>query len=164
MDMEMYLEKYPWWEVGGPHCPIILQAMFVHAAKSGWKEAERLMCHGRQHGLPWLDPEGDVPAIQLVGYWTSREIRGLFHEVHMLKRLPGPLPCGSEWMEKATRDIPSSLGSHLQRRGGTTKLEEDQQGLLWPFCGPAITPNPVLRPKGRDDLHDKALQESREVH
>ena len=71
MDAEMFLNKYPQWEVGGLHCPIILQGMLVHATKSGWKEVERLMCHGCQHGLLRLDPETDVPIIQLVGYQTS---------------------------------------------------------------------------------------------
>ena len=38
-----------------------------------------------------LDPEADVTTIQLMGYRTSREeIRDLFHQVYMLKRLPSP--------------------------------------------------------------------------
>ena len=93
--------------------------MFVHAAELGWKQAERLICQGCQHGLPRLDPEADVPAILLVGYWTFWEkIRGLFHKVYMLKRLSVPPPCGPEWMEKATRDILSSLKDCLRHRRG----------------------------------------------
>ena len=114
MDMEMFLDKYPLWEVRVPHHPIILQGMFVHAAKLGWKEAERLICQGHWHGLLRLNPEADVPAIQLVGYQTSwEEIWDLFHAVHMFKRLPSLLPLGPKWMEKATKDILSSLRSHL---------------------------------------------------
>ena len=33
MDMEMFLDEYPWWEVGGPHCPIILQGI---STSMGW--------------------------------------------------------------------------------------------------------------------------------
>ena len=140
---DMFLDEYPLLEVGGPHCLIILKGMFVHATELGWKEAERLICWGHQHGLLRLDPETDVPAVQPVGYQTSQEeIRGLFHEVYMLKRLPGLPPCRPKHMEKATRDILSSLRSHLQRRGGTTKLEEGQKGA------PAAKLNSILRPKG----------------
>ena len=39
LDAELFLDEYPQWEVGGLHCPIILQRMFVHAAKAGQKEA-----------------------------------------------------------------------------------------------------------------------------
>ena len=60
-----------------------------------------------------------------MGYQTSQEeIWNLFYEVYMLKRLPTPPPCRPEWMEKTTRDILSSLRSHLQRRGGTTEVEK----------------------------------------
>ena len=34
MDVEMFLDEYPLWDIGGPHHPIILQGMFVHAALS----------------------------------------------------------------------------------------------------------------------------------
>ena len=44
MDMEMFLDEYPLWEVAGLHCPIILQGMFVHATELGQKEVERLIC------------------------------------------------------------------------------------------------------------------------
>ena len=95
LDMEFFLNEYPWWDVRGPHHPFILQRMFVHAAESGQKEAERLIHCGHWHGLPRLDPEVDVPAVQLVGYQTHREdIGDLFHQVYMLKRLPRPPLCG----------------------------------------------------------------------
>ena len=71
LDAELFLDKYPWWDVRGLHHPFILLGMFVHAAESGWKEAERLIHHGHQHGLPGLDPKVDVSDVQLVGYQTS---------------------------------------------------------------------------------------------
>ena len=165
MDMEMFLDEYPLWEVGGLHHPIILQGMFVYAAKSGQKEAERLIHWSHWHGLPRLDPEADVLPVQLVGHQTSKEeIQDLFHKVYMLKRLPGLPPCGLKWMEKATRDILSSLRNHLWRRGGTVKLEEDQRGAATAYPWPSHQTEPHSQIWGRDHLHDKALQEAREVH
>ena len=42
------------------------------------------------HGLPKLDPEADVSAVQLVGPQTSRkEIKSLYYEVYKLWRLLG---------------------------------------------------------------------------
>ena len=69
--------------------------MDEHAAESGQKEVERLIHHGHQQGLPRLDSKVDVSAIQLVGYWTSREeIWDLYHQVYMLMRLIRPPLCG----------------------------------------------------------------------
>ena len=101
------------------HHPFILQRMFVHATESGWKEVESLICCHCWGGHPRLDPKADVSAIQLVGFQTSREeIRELFHQVFMLKRLPRPLPCGPKWAQDIPRDILSSLKDCLwQRRG-----------------------------------------------
>ena len=66
----------------------------------------------------------------------------------MLKRLPGPPPCGPKWMEKATRDILSSLRSHLQRGRSCKAGRGPMGGLPWPFHGPATKQNHILRPKG----------------
>ena len=67
--------------------------VFVHPAETGQREAERLICHSCLHGLLGLDLDADVPTIQFVGYQTSQgEIRDLFHEVYMLRRLPSLLP------------------------------------------------------------------------
>ena len=137
---------------GGPHHPIILQRMFVHATEVGQKEVEMLICQGHWHGLPRLNPGADVPAIQLVGYQTSQEIQDLYHEVYLLKRLPVPLPCRPKWMEEAIKDIPSSLREPpvKARRychvGGGPK-----GGLPHLLCGPAAKLDPTLRalrPKG----------------
>ena len=40
MDVDMFLDGYAGWEVGSPHCPIILHEMFLHTMEQGWKEAE----------------------------------------------------------------------------------------------------------------------------
>ena len=71
------------------------------------------------HGLPRLDPKVDVPAVQFVGYQTSQEqIGDLFHQVYMLKRLPGSPLCRPKCVWEVTRDILSSLKDHLQQRRG----------------------------------------------
>ena len=35
LDVDLFLDEYPWWEAGGPQCPFILQRMFVHAEIMG---------------------------------------------------------------------------------------------------------------------------------
>ena len=49
-----------------------------------------MVCQDHQHGLPKLDPEADVSAVQLVGPQTSRkEIESLYCEVYKLWRVLG---------------------------------------------------------------------------
>ena len=82
LDAELFLNEYPRWDIEGPHCPIILHSMFLHASGEGWKEVERYIFQGHWHSLPRPDPEANLPAIQLVGYQTSwKEIWDLYHEV-----------------------------------------------------------------------------------
>ena len=84
--------------------------MFVHAAKLGWKEAERLIHQGCWHGLLCLDPQADISAIQLVGPQTSREeISDLYHQVYKFRRLPGSPQCKPEWTSELMRDVVASL-------------------------------------------------------
>ena len=117
LDAELFLDDYPSWDARGPHCPFILQWMFIHAAKSRWKEAERLIYHGCWQGLPKLDPEVDISTIQLVGYqMSSEEIGDLYHQEYMLKRLPRLPPCGPERAQQITKDIVSSLKDCLRQK------------------------------------------------
>ena len=52
-----------------------------------------MVCQGGLQGLPKLDPEANVPAVQLVGPKTSKkEIESLYYEVYKLQRLPGSHP------------------------------------------------------------------------
>ena len=44
LDAKLFLDEYPWWDIKGPHCPIILHSMFLHAAGEGQKEVERFIC------------------------------------------------------------------------------------------------------------------------
>ena len=90
MDVEMFLEGHGGWEVGRPHCPVILHEMFQHATEQGQKKAEHMICWGHQHSLPKLDPKADVSTIQLVEPQNSKEeFRALYYEVYKLRRLPG---------------------------------------------------------------------------
>ena len=97
MDADMFLDEYPHLEMGGLHCPLILQEMFLQATHSGQKEAEQMICRGHWHGLLCLDPQADISAIQSVGYQTTKEdIRDLCHQVYKLRRELGSLLCGPE--------------------------------------------------------------------
>ena len=148
LDAELFLNEYPGWDVGGLHCLFICQQMFVHAAESRQKEVERLIHHSHWQGLPRLDSEADVPAVQLVGYWMSREeIGDLYHQVYILKRLPGTPPCGSEWAWDVTRDILFSLKDCLRQKRGSSQ-EEVENWSLPTFVHPAIVTKPP-REKGR---------------
>ena len=54
-----------------------------------------------------------------MGYQNTREgIRGLYHQVYKLRRLPGSLACGPEQVCEFTRDVVSSLKNCLRWRGG----------------------------------------------
>ena len=61
MDADMFLDGYAGWEVGNPHCPIILHEMFEYAMEQGWKEAEQMIPQGCWHSLPKLDPRQMSP-------------------------------------------------------------------------------------------------------
>ena len=93
--------------------------MFIHCTESGQKEAKRLIFHIHRQGFPKLDSGADVSAIQLVGYrMSSEEIGDIYHQVYMLKRLPGPSLCGPERAWKITKDNMSSLEDCLRWRRG----------------------------------------------
>ena len=163
LNAKLFLDKYPRWEIDGPHWSVILHNMFLHATEQGWKEAERFIQQGHQQSLPRLDPEADVLAIKLVGYWTScQEIRDLYHSVYLLGRLPAPLPCWQQWREEAIWDILSSLKDCLHRWGYTAAPEEDAQGSA--VAAPLSACQRESWSRGREDLHHEALWEARKAH
>ena len=70
-----------------------------------------MVCQGHQHGLPKLDPEADIPAIQLVGLQTSRqEIESLYYEVYKLWRLPGSPPREPELVAEVVSSLEDCQG------------------------------------------------------
>ena len=44
VDLELFLDEYPWWGLGTPHQSVVLHEMFLHATGQGQKEVEH-MCH-----------------------------------------------------------------------------------------------------------------------
>ena len=103
----------------GLHFPLILQEIFLQAAHSGRKKAECMICQGHHHGLPCLDLQADISAVQAEGPQTSREeIRDLYYQVYKLWRLPGSPLCGPEQMEELVGDMVSSLKNCLRWKGG----------------------------------------------
>ena len=129
MDIEIFLDEYPCWEVEGLHCPIILQEMFLQAAHLGRKQAECMVHRGCQHSLPHLDPQVDISAIQAVGPQTTREeIRNLHYQVYKLKRLTGSPPCGPEWMEDLTAKVVSSQKDWLMQKEGQPPGDMEEPG------------------------------------
>ena len=161
MDVDMFLDGYAGWEVGSPHCPVILHEMFQYTAGQGQKEVEWMICWGHRHGLPRLDPKADISAIQLVGPQTSKEeFRALYYEVYKLGRLPGSPLWKLEWMEELATEIVSSLKDHLGQK-------EDEP--LWRMEEPGLTdiqpPRSKTPRRGRKDTStERGLAKVREVH
>ena len=130
IDTELFLNKYPQWELGTPHWSVILHKMFLHATKWGQKEAERLVCWGCQGSMWRPNLEVDQSTLELVGYWTSqKEIWDIYHSVYLLRRSPGLPPCGSQWRRKAIHDILSSLKGQLHQQVYPTAAGETS-GLM----------------------------------
>ena len=136
--------------------------MFIHAAESWQKEVERLIHHSHWQGLPRLDSRVDESTIQLVGYQISREeIGDLYHQVYMLKRLPGPPLCRPKWACEVIRDILSSLKECLRWRrgeqsGGSRELEPAGT------C-PSCHCNRASQRERQDTLGEQELAKAREA-
>ena len=154
LDSDLFLDEYPWWRTDGPQCPCILQRMFVHAEVVGWKEHERSICWSHWPSVPRANAEAEVPAIQMVGFRTTREeIQGIYNEMYQLKRLLGPPPYGPEQMEALDREICNSLEEQMQCKGRVLPGQKrNQRGVLQAFCGPAARANPPERTwvRGKD--------------
>ena len=101
MDVELFLEGQTKWEEDSPYWLVMLYEMFKHAANEGQKEVECMVCQGCQQGLPKLDLEAELPAVQLVNPETTKEeIVSLYLEVYKQQRLPGSLPRELELTEE----------------------------------------------------------------
>ena len=71
IDVKLFLDEYPRWELGTPHQSVILHEMLLHAAKRGQKEAEHMVHQGCQGSTLELDPEAGHSTMELMGYQTS---------------------------------------------------------------------------------------------
>ena len=161
MDVNMFLDGYVRWEVGSPHCSVILHEMFLYAAEQGQKEAEWMICWSCWHGLLKLDPQVDVSAFWLVGPQTSKEeFRDLYYQVYKLRRLPGSPPWGLEWMEKMVTEIVSSLKEHLGQKEGKPLQGLEESGLA--DIQPPRSKTLMSGRRGTSTKRD--LTEAREVH
>ena len=116
IDVELFLNKYPQWELGTPHWSVILHMMFLHAVERGWKEAECMVCWGHQGSTLEPDPEAGHSTMELVGYRTShKEIKDIYQSVYLLWRPTGLPCCGDQLRRRTIWDILSSLKDWLHR-------------------------------------------------
>ena len=130
MDVELFLEGWARWEKDSPYCLAMMYEMFRHAANVGQKEAEWTVCWGFWEGLPKLDPEADLSAIQLVGLEiTKEEILSLYQEVYKQERLPGSPPWGPELMQEVLSIFKGCQGWRESRASSaiTRPWSEDPQ-------------------------------------
>ena len=85
IDIGLFLNEYPRWELGTLHWSVILHEMFLHAAERGQKEAECMVCWGHQGSAFKPNPEVGHSAMELMGYWTShKEIRDIYQSDYLL--------------------------------------------------------------------------------
>ena len=118
IDVKLFLDEYPWRELGTPHWSVILHEMFLHATERGQKEVEGMVCQGHWGSTLEPDPEVGQSAMELVGYQTSRkEIQDIYQSVNPLGRPPGLPSCGDQLRRKMIWDILSSLEDQLHRCG-----------------------------------------------
>ena len=134
VDIGLFLDEYPQWELGIPHWSLILHEMFLHTTDWGWKEVECMVYWGSIMGP---DPQAGPSAMELVGYQMScKEIWDIYQSVFLLWRLPGLPCCGNEQRKKTIWDICTSLKDWMHRHGYPTTTakgmdqEEEQQPRL----------------------------------
>ena len=124
INIGLFLDKYPRWELGTPHQLVILHEMFLHTAERGQKEAEHMVCQG---SASKPDLEAGYSTMGLVGYQTScKEIRNIYQSVYLLRRPPGLSSCGDQ-LRRTIRDILSSLANWLHRHGYPAAAREDPE-------------------------------------
>ena len=73
IDIGLFLDEYPQWELGTPHQSMILHEMSLHAAARGWKEAEHMICQGCWGSTMGPDPQVGLSIMELVWYQTSHK-------------------------------------------------------------------------------------------
>ena len=80
-----------------------------------------MVCQGHQEGLPKLDPEADLSAVQLGGPKTTKEeILSLYLKVYKQQRLPGLLPGELELTEEVVSSFKGCQGWKKERTPGAT--------------------------------------------
>ena len=126
INVRVFLDEYPQWELGTPHQSVILHEVFLHAANQRQKEAECMVCRACVTGP---DPGAVQSAMELVGYQTShKEIWDIYQSVYLLQRPPGIPSCGKQIRKRTIRDILSSLKAHVKR----CVEDLEPRGQWWP--------------------------------
>ena len=125
VETNLFLDEYPWWNIGSPHWSVILHEMFLHVASQGQKEAEH-MCHwGCQGSIREPSSEADQSVLHLIGYHTSqKELRDVYHSVYLLNRAPGFPTCGEVKRRRAIQEILSSLQDRLRRLTSSAEVKD----------------------------------------
>ena len=138
IDVGLFLDEYPRWELGTPHWSVVLHEMFLHTAKRGQKEVECMVCWGHWGSMYDPNSEADQSVMELVGYHMSqKEIRDIYQSIYLLWRAPGLSSCRDWLRRKAIQDILSSLKSQMHRHGCSTSArdldsqEEEQVRPNW---------------------------------
>ena len=148
IDIELFLDEYPRWELGAPHQSVILHEMFLHAAEQGQKEAECMVCWGHWGSTSEPDLEAGHSAMELVGYQTShKEIQDIYHSVYLLRRPLGFPSCGDHLRRRAICNILSSLTGQLHWCRYPAATGED------PESGKELLPRP-----NRRESYEEALR------
>ena len=73
IDIRLFLNEYPRWDLGTPHQSVILHEMFLHTAERGQKKAECRVCWGHWGSTSEPKPEAGHSTMELVGYQTSHK-------------------------------------------------------------------------------------------
>ena len=127
MDVGLFLDEYPQWELGTLHQLVILHEIFLQAVKRGRKEGEYMVCQGHWYTMCEPNPKVGQPAMKLVGYcMTQKEIRDTYQGIYLLWRSPGLPSCGDQLRRRAIQDILSSLKDQLHRWGHPATTEDQE--------------------------------------
>ena len=117
VDLDLFLDEYPRWDLGTLHQLVILHEMFLHAAAKRWQEVEHMWHQGCRGSVKEPDPEAGQSALQLIGYHTSRaEVRDVYHSVYLMNRAPRFPSCRVAQRRMVIQEILSSLRERLWRR------------------------------------------------
>ena len=150
IDTELFLDKYPRWELGASHQSVILYEMFLHAAKWGCKEAERLICRGCCGSTSEPNLEADYSAMDLVGYWTShKEICDIYHSGLFIEEAPQVFPLvrtNREWEQ--VMQYPLLPNRPVALSVGTLPQPEKAKGLRRNGCLDLIGENHMRKSSG----------------
>ena len=133
IDIRLFLDEYPRWELGAPHWSVILDEMFLHTAEQGQKEAEHMVCWGCQGSTSEPNLEAGHSTMELVGYQTShKEIQDIYQSVYLLRRPLGLPSCEDQLRRRTICDILSSLKGQLhQHRYPATTGEDPESEEEW---------------------------------